>query len=64
MENKQEYIDLLNRDDSINPDLLRGLPVEDCVINTYFIDATYPLYARLEYCFKNCGLSCIKRGEQ
>ena len=36
------------------------LPIENCIINTFFTDANNPLKYRKEYCRKNCDFKCLR----
>lgn len=39
------------------------IPVKNCIINKYFLDAGKVKYQQRKYCFENCQLKCIKNIE-
>ena len=39
------------------------LPVNDCVINNYFEDASFPVKERIKYCCENCVFKCLEGKE-
>jgi len=39
---------------------VKVIPVKDCIINEYFIDANNVCYLRAEYCEKNCNHKCLQ----
>lgn len=42
---------------------LSKLPINDCIINNFFIDANEPKFEQLKYCEQNCGFRCLNGKE-